>query len=116
MSAPASQGEGPDSASPRPDLSILRADDEYEYRPRRGRFIKWGILLLLAAAAVFAIYRVPPDQYVPFLMPEVETTTVQRLTPEQASTVLTATGYTYARVRAAVGREDHRPDHGAPRR
>ncbi|MDE2690255.1 MAG: efflux RND transporter periplasmic adaptor subunit [Acidobacteriota bacterium] len=103
MSAPASQGDGPQNPPPRPDLSILRDDDEYEYRPRRGRFIKWGIVLLLVAAAVFAFYRVPPDQYVPFLMPEVETTTVQRLTPEQASTVLTATGYTYARVRAAVG-------------
>jgi len=103
VSAPASQGDGPELSPPRPDLSILRDDDEYEYRPRRGRFIKWGIVLLLVAAAVFAFYRVPPDQYVPFLMPEVETTTVQRLTPEQASTVLTATGYTYARVRAAVG-------------
>ncbi len=103
MSAPASQGDGSGISPPRPDLSILRDDDEYEYRPRRGRVIKWGIVLLLVAAAVFAFYRVPPDQYVPFLMPEVETTTVQRLTPEQASTVLTATGYTYARVRAAVG-------------
>ena len=103
MSALPNQGDGSESPPPRPDLSILRADDEYEYRPRRGRFVKWGILLVLAAAAVFAVYRVPPDQYVPFLMPEVETTTVQRLTPEQASTVLTATGYTYARVRAAVG-------------
>ena len=103
MSALANQGGGSESPPPRPDLSILRDDDEYEYRPRRGRFVKWGILLVLAAAAVFAVYRLPPDQYVPYLMPEVETTTVQRLTPEQASTVLTATGYTYARVRAAVG-------------
>ncbi len=82
---------------------MLRAEDELEYRPRRGRLIRWAVLLVVAAAAVFAVSRAPLDQYVPFLMPEVETVTVQRLTPEQASTVLTATGYTYARVRAAVG-------------
>jgi len=103
MSVPANEGGGSDSPRARPDLSILRADDEYEYRPRRGRYIKWGVLLVLATAAVIAVYRAPLDQWVPFLMPQVETTTVQRLTPEQASTVLTATGYTYARVRAAVG-------------
>ncbi len=104
MSAPDREGgDGPESSPPRPDLSVLRDDDEVEVRPRRGRFVKWGVLLALAAAAVVAAVRTPLDQVVPFLMPEVETTTVQRLTPEQASTVLTATGYTYARVRAAVG-------------
>ena len=103
MSAPASRGDGPDGAPPRPDLSILRADDEVEYRPRRGRYVKWGILLVLAIAAVYAWRTVPFEQYVPWLMPEVETATVQRLTAEQASAVLNATGYTYARVRAAVG-------------
>ena len=40
---------------------------------------------------------------IPWLLPQVETTRVQVLTPTQASTVLTATGYTYARSRAAVG-------------
>lgn len=103
MTSPARRGAGDEIPPRRPDLSILSAEDEYEYRPRRGRFVKWLILLLFAAAAVFVLYRLPLDQYVPFLMPEVETTTVQRLTPQQASTVLTATGYTYARVRAAVG-------------
>jgi len=103
MSVPANDGGGSESPPRRPDLSILRADDEYEYRPRRGRYIKWGVLVVLATAAVITVYRAPLDQWVPFLMPQVETTTVQRLTPEQASTVLTATGYTYARVRAAVG-------------
>lgn len=103
MSAPASQGGGPDSAPPRPDLSILRADDEYEYRPRRGRYVKWAVLLALAVGAAYAWFTVPFEQYAPWLMPEVETATVQRLTAEQASAVLNATGYTYARVRAAVG-------------
>ena len=103
MSAPASQGGGPDSAPPRPDLSILRADDEYEYRPRRGRYVKWAVLLALGVGAAYAWFTVPFEQYAPWLMPEVETATVQRLTAEQASAVLNATGYTYARVRAAVG-------------
>ena len=103
MSALASPGGGSESPPPRPDLSILRADDEYEYRPRRGRYIKWGVFLVLVVAAVYAWRTVPFEQYAPWLMPEVETTTVQRLTAEQASAVLNATGYTYARVRAAVG-------------
>ena len=103
MSAPASQGGGPDSAPPRPDLSILRADDDYEYRPRRGRYVKWAVLLALGVGAAYAWFTVPFEQYAPWLMPEVETATVQRLTAEQASAVLNATGYTYARVRAAVG-------------
>ena len=103
MSALASPGGGSESPPARPDLSILRADDEYEYRPRRGRYIKWGVFLVLVVAAVYAWRTVPFEQYAPWLMPEVETTTVQRLTAEQASAVLNATGYTYARVRAAVG-------------
>ena len=103
MSALASPGGGSESPPPRPDLSILRADDEYEYRPRRGRYIKWGVFLVLVVAAVYAWRTVPFEEYAPWLMPEVETATVQRLTAEQASAVLNATGYTYARVRAAVG-------------
>ena len=103
MSALASPGGGSESPPARPDLSILRADDEYEYRPRRGRYIKWGVFLVLVVAAVYAWRTLPFEQYAPWLMPEVETTTVQRLTAEQASAVLNATGYTYARVRAAVG-------------
>ena len=103
MSALASPGGGSESPPARPDLSILRADDELEYRPRRGRYIKWGVFLVLVVAAVYAWRTVPFEQYAPWLMPEVETATVQRLTAEQASAVLNATGYTYARVRAAVG-------------
>ena len=53
----------------------------------------------IIASGVYFAYRLP----VPWLLPEVETTRVQVLTPTQASTVLTATGYTYARARAAVG-------------
>ena len=97
------EGAGAAPAQPRPDLSILRADDEYEYRPRRGRYVKWAVLLALGVGAAYAWFTVPFEQYAPWLMPEVETATVQRLTAEQASAVLNATGYTYARVRAAVG-------------
>lgn len=58
---------------------------------------------MLAAAAFYAWRTIPFERHVPWLMPEVETATVQRLTARQASAVLNATGYTYARVRAAVG-------------
>ncbi|MEM9554902.1 MAG: efflux RND transporter periplasmic adaptor subunit [Acidobacteriota bacterium] len=84
----------------RPDLSVLRMDpEELEERPRFGR-LGWilGLLLLAAAAVVVWLY-VP----LPFLLPAVETATVRQVTPRQESTVLTATGYTYARQRAAVG-------------
>jgi RND family efflux transporter MFP subunit len=83
----------------RPDLSALRMDrEELEYRPRR-RWLGWLIALaLLGAATAWAILAPAP-----FLLPKVETTTVQIVTPTEASTVLTATGYTYARERAAIG-------------
>lgn len=82
-----------------PDLSALRMDrEELEYRPRR-RWLGWLIALaLLGGAAAWAILAPAP-----FLLPKVETTTVQIVTPTEASTVLTATGYTYARERAAIG-------------
>ena len=69
------------------------------YTPRRSRRWPWllaGIAVVSAAAAYLLIRG-------PWLLPKVEATTVQVLTPAQASTVLTATGYTYARARAAVG-------------
>lgn len=83
----------------RPDLSALRMDPtELEYRPRRG-WIGWIVALAVAGALVAWALLAPA----PFLLPRVETTTVQVVTPTEASTVLTATGYTYARDRAAVG-------------
>lgn len=84
---------------PRPDLSALRMDpDELEYRPRRG-WIGWLVALAAVGALAAWAFLAPA----PFLLPRVETTTVQVVTPTEASTVLTATGYTYARERAAVG-------------
>src|SRR5687767_6583533 len=56
-----------------------------------------GPVGVLAALAVMLL-KFPPA----FLAPKVETTTVQLITPAQASTVLTATGYTVADRRASV--------------
>lgn len=81
------------------DLSALRMErDELIYRPRRRWVAPVIILALLAAGAAWAVLAPAP-----FLLPKVATTTVQVVTPTEASTVLTATGYTYARDRAAVG-------------
>ena len=82
----------------RPDLSALRMSED-DYSPRRARWWFWLLGGAIIAGGVYFAYRLP----VPWLLPQVETTRVQVLTPTQASTVLTATGYTYARSRAAVG-------------
>ena len=82
----------------RPDLSALRMSEE-DYSPRRARWWFWLVGGAIIAGGVYFAYRLP----VPWLLPQVETARVQVLTPTQASTVLTATGYTYARARAAVG-------------
>lgn len=82
----------------RPDLSALRLSEE-DYSPRRSRWWVWLAVGALVAAGAYAAYRLP----IPWLLPQVQTARVQVLTPTQASTVLTATGYTYARARAAVG-------------
>lgn len=88
-----------EKASPTYDLAALRMDPaEVELRPRR-RWLAW-LLMLLAAGGGAAWAVLAPA---PFLLPKVTTTTVQVVTPTEASTVLTATGYTYARLRAAVG-------------
>ncbi len=87
-----------ESARPTHDLSALRIDDEHREPPKRRGLIAL-LLLPLVAAAVFLVPRLP----LPWLVPQVETATVQRVTSTQAQTVLTATGYTYARTRAAVG-------------
>lgn len=85
---------------PKPDLSVLRRDPE-EFATRRSG-LPWGTILtlLVLAGIAWAVYTYVPLR---FLWPEVETTSVRQVTPTQKSTVLTATGYTYARIRAAVG-------------
>ena len=86
----------------RPDLSALRMERSESTagvrRVRRGPARHWiGLfLVVLLATAGFVLPW-------PWRLPRVETTTVLVITPQQASTILTATGYTYARSRAAVG-------------
>ncbi len=88
----------PSAPKARPDLSALRMDRAaYEAPPRR--HLGWVILVLLLGGIGAWVWLAPA----PFLLPKVETTTVQVVTPTEASTVLTATGYTYAKDRAAVG-------------
>lgn len=82
----------------RPDLSALQMSED-DYSPRRARWWFWLLGGAIILGGVYFAYRLP----VPWLLPRVETARVQVLTPTQASTVLTATGYTYARSRAAVG-------------
>ncbi|MCG8462554.1 MAG: efflux RND transporter periplasmic adaptor subunit [Holophagales bacterium] len=89
-----------DSRVSRPDLSVLRMDPE-ELEGRRGAgWVVWllAVIGLVAGGYCALLYFEPP-----FLLPRVETSSVRRETPVQQSTVLTATGYTYARQRAAVG-------------
>lgn len=84
----------------RPDLSVLRMDpEELEERGAFGRLI-WLLLFLVLAGGAYLVWTYVP---LPFLLPEVKTVGVRMVTPTQESTVLTATGYTYARKRAAVG-------------
>jgi RND family efflux transporter MFP subunit len=83
----------------RPDLSVLRMGPEVRELPQRRRW-PWLLLLLALAVAAAAWAWLAPA---PFLLPKVETATVQVVTQAEASTVLTASGYTYARNRAAVG-------------
>lgn len=82
----------------RPDLSALQMSED-DYSPRRARWWFWLLGGAIILGGVYFAYWLP----VPWLLPRVETARVQVLTPTQASTVLTATGYTYARSRAAVG-------------
>jgi RND family efflux transporter MFP subunit len=86
-----------------PDLSVLRMNREEAARKRGAggrsrRLLVW--LVLLAAVALVAVVVVPR---LPWMAPTVEAATVRVLTPDEASLVLTATGYTYARERASVG-------------
>lgn len=82
-----------------PDLSALRMDRSEESRATRR--LPWR--LVVAAVVVLALvgaYFLAP---IPWLLPEVDTTTAVVVTPAEAASVLTAAGYTYARERAAVG-------------
>jgi RND family efflux transporter MFP subunit len=90
---------GPRPAGPPADLSALRLDDDERVTPRRRWPFAIAALVLLGLAAMLVV----PRLELSILAPRVETAAVQRVTTAEANTVLTATGYTYARTRAAVG-------------
>ncbi len=102
-STPSSAPPGSTSAAARPrrDLSALRMNRGESKAPtKRTNRLPW-ILFALAALGILALAL--PRAPLPWLQPKLETTTVQLVTPQQASTVLTATGYTVAERRASVG-------------
>src|SRR3990172_3522597 len=87
----------------KPDLASLRIDRNERPvgsaigRPvKRGLWIWLGPLLVLAAVAVYFAFRGGSSTI------EVETATVQRLSPASAQSLLTATGYVVAQRQAAV--------------
>jgi RND family efflux transporter MFP subunit len=90
---------GTQAAPPRArrDLSALRMDRTPQRAPRSSRWRTWTILAVVLLAAFFGARQLPMFQTA------VPVTTVRVITPAEASTVLTATGYTYARSKAAVG-------------
>jgi RND family efflux transporter MFP subunit len=92
-----------EKANLEPDLSVLRMDRSGEgRRPPHGR--RWpSVLALLLIAVLIAGLAVVLVPRLSWFLPEVDTVTARLVTPAEASSVLTATGYTYARERAAVG-------------
>ena len=84
------------------DLSVLRMKrDEAVAGAKSGRRRRLIVVAaFLVAVVVSAIALVPR---LPWLRPRVEAATARLVTSEEAASVLTATGYTYARERAAVG-------------
>ena len=95
--SPMRQGEA-DSGAGKRDLATLRMDPEARDaapRPRRA-WLLGALGLAVVLLAVLGGRRL--------LFPlAVDTATVQAITTTRASTVLTATGYTYARRKASVG-------------
>jgi RND family efflux transporter MFP subunit len=81
------------------DLSALKIDRAEE--PRGRRFV-WAGVATLCVAAVAALFFVARSQGVALRPPEVATTRVAVVTPTQASTILTASGYIVARSKAEI--------------
>lgn len=79
------------------DLSALRMDRTPQNSRRTSRWRTWAILAIVLVAAFLA------GRQLPMFRPAVAVTSVRVITPAEASTVLTATGYTYAKSKASVG-------------
>ncbi|HTS03377.1 MAG TPA: efflux RND transporter periplasmic adaptor subunit [Thermoanaerobaculia bacterium] len=81
------------------DLSALRIERADE---PRGRRLVWAGIATLCVAAVAALFLLTRSGAVALRAPEVVTTRVALVTPTQASTVLTASGYIVARSKAEI--------------
>lgn len=81
------------------DLSALRIDRSDR---DRGRFLIPGIATVLAVAVGLSIVVARSRGELVLRAPEVSTTRISLVTPTQASTVLTASGYIVARAKAEI--------------
>ena len=81
------------------DLSALKIDRAEE--PRSRRFL-WAGVATLCVAAVALLFLLARSKGLALRAPEVTTTKVALVTPTQASTVLTASGYIVARAKAEI--------------
>jgi RND family efflux transporter MFP subunit len=89
-----------ETPTPQPDISSLRIDREKRLQsPARG--VSWKIIgagaLLAVSALLFFLFR---DAFSP--VPEVEAVSPTRSTPGQLNSLLTASGYVVAQVKASV--------------
>ena len=81
------------------DLTGLRIERTDEPRSRR---LLWATVATLCVAAVAVLFFVSRTGGVALRAPEVSTTRVALVTPTQASTILTASGYIVARSKAEI--------------
>jgi RND family efflux transporter MFP subunit len=81
------------------DLSALKIDRAEE--PGSRRFL-WAGVATLCVAAVALLFFLARSKGVALRAPEITTTKVALVTPTQASTVLTASGYIVARAKAEI--------------
>ncbi|MBK9062844.1 MAG: efflux RND transporter periplasmic adaptor subunit [Acidobacteria bacterium] len=81
------------------DLTGLRIDRADEPSPRR---LLWAGVATACVAAVAVLFFLARSKGVAIRPPEVATTRVAIVTPTQASTVLTASGYVVARSKAEI--------------
>jgi RND family efflux transporter MFP subunit len=81
------------------DLSALRIQRSDEPRSRR---LLWAGVATLCVVAVALLFLLARTKGVALRSPEVATTRVALVTPTQASTVLTASGYIVARSKAEI--------------